>query len=493
MKKVICRKFNIILSVAIVLGCMFGLASCGKKKNNDDVHYEVVNGIIMEVHGNEVVGAADGSETEKDPSAQLQETVPVQQQDDYDVAAQHGVGEYDFTSVSDGTAVEFPDEEYNSISKADSVKLEKLKENLKNAAQACKEIYVNADKGEGFDVSLSSGTVGQMINALGEVGYSAIDYNGDYNMSAYEIFEDFCGNIVLNVNCSGTYYVVYPDGHISLFNLFRESGSWHLISMSLAWNDDCSTRIYSEGRYALGTVKYTNKGWLIYSRNTTDFDANQKANTDSYTMIRVKPYDANCKALAAKYVEPVGYFENNLFITNWSQDNFIPIDFNSLYAYLFGMYNGTQSLSSYNVRNYYKSIGGTRLYLIPEESFEKTVTYYFNIDVTLLKGISDYNSSLNSYFFLGYNRDYYTVTPRTPKPEVVDYVTNTDGSITMTVDAVNPWYGTDCAFRHKLTVMPWGNGSFKYVSNTLIDDVNNILPQQKLAEMLDVERSKTDY
>ena len=466
--------------LALILTC-----GCGKKK--DEVHYEVVDGIIIEVHGDEAV-TADAGNLSSDNLIIVEE-----EPEDYDVAAQHAVGEYDYSAVSDGTAVTFPDEEYNSISAADSVKLQKLRENLTNAASACKEIYMNADKGSSFDVTLSDADVASMISALGQVGYSAVDYNGEFNMSAYEQMDDFCGNIILNVNCSGTYYVVYPDGHLSLFNLYRESGTWHLISMSLAWNDDYTTRIYSEGRYALGTVKYTSKGWLIYSRNTSDFDDNQKANTDQYTMIRVKPYDDTCRALAEKYIERVGYFENNLFITNWSQDNFIPIDFNSLYAYLFGMYNGTESLSSYNVRNYYKAVGGTRLYLVPAEKFEEIVTHYFNIDVTLLKGISDYNSELGGYFFLGYNRDYYSVTPRTPTPEVVDYVYNSDGSITMTVDAINKWYGTDRAFTHQVTVMPWANGAFKYVSNTLVENENNILPQQKLSEMLNVERSKTDY
>ena len=482
MKKITGKKFIVIDLICI---CILLLCACGNKKNND-THYEVVNGVIVEVQGDEVIGTADAGEIDG-------VNIVDDSEEDYDVAAQYGIGEYDYGSISDGTAVSYPSEEYNTISSADSVKVEKLKENLENAAMVIKEIYENADKGEGIDVSLSSLTIQQMLSELGSVGYSAIDYNGNFDMSAYEQFEDFCGNIILNINTSGTYYVVYPDGHLSLFNLYRESGTWHLISMSLAWNDDYTTRIYSEGQYALGSVKYTNKGWLIYSRNTNDFDANQKANTNEYTMIRVKPYDATCKALAEKYIEPIGYFENNLFTTTWSQDNYIPIDFNSLYAYLFGMYNGTQSLSLYNVRNYYKAIGDTKLYVVPTSEFENIVDYYFNIDTSLLKAISDYSAELDGYLFLGYSYDYYNVTPRTPEPEVISYTTNDDGSISMVVDAVNSWYGTDCAFEHVVTVMPWANGRFKYMSNVLIESEDNILPQQKLSEMLNVEREKTKY
>ena len=207
-------------------------------------------------------------------------------------------------------------------------------------------------------------------------------------------------------------------------------------------------------------------------------------------MVRVLPYDSEKRTLCERYVEPVGYLENNLFTTTWNESNMGPIDFNSLYAYVFSLYNGTDMLSSYNVRSYYKAVQGTKLYLVPEDIFENNTTVYFNIDRSALKNISDYSASRGGYYFLGYNRDYYNVTPRTPTPEVVSYTYNTDGTITMVVDAVNKWYGTDRAFRHELTVRPTDGVSFRYVSNLLYEDENNILPVQKLSEMLNVEREK---
>ena len=210
-------------------------------------------------------------------------------------------------------------------------------------------------------------------------------------------------------------------------------------------------------------------------------------------MVRILPLDSEMRTLCKRYVEPVGYFENNLFTTDWNEGNMGPIDFNSLYSYVFGLYNGTDMLSSYNVRNYYKAVQGTKLYLIPEDIFENNTTVYFNIDRSALKNISDYSAQLGGYFFLGYNRDYYNVTPRTPSPEVVDYSYNTDGTITLTVDAVNKWYGTDRAFRHTLVVRPTDGVSFRYVSNTLQQDPGNILPPMKLSEMLNVELTKTTF
>lgn len=365
---------------------------------------------------------------------------------------------------------------------------------LETAADACREIYRTADKGDAANVTLSMSDVASMITAIGNAGYAAQDSTGKLNMQNYSALNTFGEMLSLSKDdIRETYFIVYPDGHISGFMLSRESQVWHLYSASMAWNDDLGIRVYSQGRYAVGRVKYTDKGWLIYSRDSSDFDENMQANTDSYVMIRVLPYDSEKRVLCEKYVEPVGYLENNLFTTNWSEANMGPIDFNSLYAYLFGMYNGTQMLSSYNVRNYYKAVQGTRLYLVPTDTFENTVTTYFNIDRAALKNISDYNAQLGGYFFLGYDRDYYNVAPKTPSPEVVSYTYNSNGSITMVVDAVNRWYGTDRAFRHELTVMPGSGASFRYMSNTLIEDESNIIPQKKLAEMLDVELTKTTF
>ena len=118
---------------------------------------------------------------------------------------------------------------------------------------------------------------------------------------------------------------------------------------------------------------------------------------------------------------------------------------------------------------------------------------YFNIDPSVLKNISDYSSHLGGYFFLPYSEDSYNTAPRAPQPEVTEYWYNADGTLTMRVDALNEWYGTDRAFSHELTVRPDGAGGFKYVSNTLITDENSILHTCQLSGQRDIERSKTGY
>ena len=54
-----------------------------------------------------------------------------------------------------------------------------------------------------------------------------------------------------------------------------------------------------------------------------------------------------------------------------------------------------------------------------------------------------------------------------PFPEVVDYIENGDGTLTLFVDGVWPDYNSDYAFTNQIVVRPLGNGAFRYLSNTI--------------------------
>lgn len=383
-------------------------------------------------------------------------------------------------------------EEYNTISTADKAEKKQVREALLNVADACTDIYNSAEKSDALNAVLPDSSYFAMVERIGSLGYAAVDSGERWDMEGSAGILEFCTELYLGQDCSGMYFVVYPDGQISAYRLTRELGQWHLITMSLQWKNG-KPEIYSEGQFAIGDVRYTDKGWLLYDRNFSSFDDNQRSNSSSWVFVRVKPCDETKKALCRKYVEPIGYFENNLFTTTWTRGNPAPIDFNSLYAYLFGMYHGTEMLSSYNIHSYYTAVSGTNLYVIPRDRFEEVVQYYFDISSQSLINISDYSSAAGGYFFLGYQTGYYNVTPRTPEPEVTDYWYNADGSLTLRVDAVNKWYGTDKAFTHELTVAEYKDGRIMYLGNTLLESEDNILPENKLSFLLDMERKKTKY
>lgn len=383
-------------------------------------------------------------------------------------------------------------EQYNSISEVSDTVKEQVANELMTVAEGCKDIYTQADKGTAINVVLSESTVREMVYRIGQMGYPAVDAFGKMDMQCPEPIIQFGNAIPGPDNIGVAYYTVYNDGQISVYYIGREKGMWYLISMSAEWSKNCEPSIMTQGRYVIGDVKFSDKGWLIYNRDTLGFDENQRSNSNSYVFVRVLPYDATKRSLCEKYILPVGYFENNLFTTTWNESNFGPIDFNSLYSSIFGMYMGTEDLAAYNAAQYFSNIEDTSLFLIPTENFERMVCQYFNIDRGVLKNISDYSYALDGYFFYGYREGLYNVTPRISEPEVVDYWYNSDGTLTMQVDAVNKWYGTDKAFSHQVTVRETATG-FQYVSNSLFIDENSILPQHNLSYLLNVERAKTSY
>lgn len=380
-------------------------------------------------------------------------------------------------------------ERYNSIDDADKGEKKAVREELLAVAEGCRDIYLAADKGSAMNAVLSDADVAAMVRRIGELGCSAVDYLGTMDMVCPDPIQLFGATIEGVADTSVSYYTVYRDGQISVYHLGRSSMKWYLIAMSAVWDRDGNPSVITEGRYVIGDVKFTRKGYLIYTRDTDSFDDNQKANTINCTFVRVLPYSADKRALCDRYITPIGYFENNLFTTTWSAPNYNVIDFNSLFAYLFGMYNGLDTLLASNASAYYEMLKGTNLYLIPTANFEAIVQQYFNIDSFALKAISDYSPGRGGYYFYGYADGIYNVTPRTPEPEVTDYWYNSDGTLTMRVDAVNKWYGTDCAFTHEVTVYDDGT-SFRYVANRLYESEDNILPETRLSNLLNAEKAK---
>lgn len=383
-------------------------------------------------------------------------------------------------------------EKYNSIQDADKNEIAQVQQELMKVAEGCKDIYQQADKGTAKNVVLSADTVRAMVDRIGQMGYPAVDVFAKLDMRCPDPIVRF-GNAMLGTqDISVSYFTVYNDGQISVYHIGRTGGLWYLIAMSSEWTSEGLPRIISQGRYVIGDVKFTDKGWLIYNRDTESFDDNQRTNINSYVFVRVLPYDDTKRELCEKYISPVGYFENNLFTTTWNESDFSVIDFNSLYSMIFSMYMGTDDLAAYNAAQYFSNVDDTSLFLVPTETFERMVCHYFNIDRSVLKNISDYSYALDGYFFYGYREGLYNYTPRISEPEVVDYWYNADGTLTMQVDAVNKWYGTDRAFRHQVTVRETSNG-FQYVSNNLYITEESIVPQCNLSYLLDMERAKTNY
>ncbi len=185
-----------------------------------------------------------------------------------------------------------------------------------------------------------------------------------------------------------------------------------------------------------------------------------------YTLIRLEKPEKELWELNQKYIRAGGYIGTNLFLTDWTEEDFSGLSFNDLWESLYHYKNGEQ----FNPKGYVYS-NELHCYQIPAEEFEQIILPFFNIDIQTLRFLSQYHGDGNYYpwrqietndyaFYLGY----YTIDP-----EVTAFQINPDGTITITVQMISTDLKTDCLFSHKVTVRPLENGGFQFVGNQVID------------------------
>ena len=97
---------------------------------------------------------------------------------------------------------------------------------------------------------------------------------------------------------------------------------------------------------------------------------------------------------------------------------------------------------------------------IPKVEFEEVVTTYFDISIETLEIYAQYDDVKGVY------------------PEVVNCIENEDGSLTLTVEAVFQEEGTDCSFRHEVTIREEGD-KWIYLGNCIEREGAYKIPEYK--------------
>ena len=353
-----------------------------------------------------------------------------------------------------------------------------LRKDAEAAISECSEVYAGLDKGEASNVVLSDTSVSQLVNALAASGYSVVDYFGGCDMKNPEALVNFGQAANLGNNAQASYFVVRNDGGIDAFTLMLQNGTATESVFSFEWDEDNMPHLYASGNYTLSEMRYTQKGWLILRRASKNNDA-------PYTMLRLSEYSAEKRGLAQKYLGTSPYSENNLFTCTWETGSYKDLDFNCLYPIFYGMYYGTNPLIFSNITELtgYSSVPGTGLHVVPYDDFERVIQHYIDVDASYLRQFAQTSSKYSGYYILGAQDRYYGsgASSSVPTAEVTDFWRNNDGTLSLQVDAISRENGTDCAFTHIVTIKETKNG-FRYYSNKLVENPENILPSQVLRQ-----------
>ena len=149
---------------------------------------------------------------------------------------------------------------------------------------------------------------------------------------------------------------------------------------------------------------------------------------EEHTALRVQPLDETYRVLSRKYLRPISFEQNNMFIVDWSEDDFGDLNFYDMYDILYPKVNG-----QYVPYVADDNLSVSAVYQIPKEEFESVIMKYFNIDSETLQSKTIYDSENLTYEYKprGFEEVEY---PEYPYSEVVGFSENSDGTITLTAN-----------------------------------------------------------
>ena len=104
-----------------------------------------------------------------------------------------------------------------------------------------------------------------------------------------------------------------------------------------------------------------------------------------YMAYRVLSLDETCRELNRKYILPIGYERNNMFLTDWSEEEFAELDFYDMFD-LFYQENHTAN-GEFTFGN---AMGTSAVYLISKEKFEPVIKSKFKISSEVLQSKTVY-------------------------------------------------------------------------------------------------------
>lgn len=238
------------------------------------------------------------------------------------------------------------------------------------------------------------------------------------------------------------------------YDLNSQNGEIYAICSNMTWDQDAPEAEYIN-EFQVQSWKYTKNGYFFIE----EYDRQGYDGYHGKIGFRVEPLDEACRELNRKYVMPVGYAGNKLFITNWNQSDYSQLDFYDLYEIMYLL-----KYEKYVPYNY--SQEGVEYY-IPKQDFEEVIQTFLTVESEVLESNAIYNAETKTYLYRPRGLYDYGSTYE-PYPEVVSYEKMDDGKIKLIINAV--WERTmqDNAMTSELVIQPLDNNRFHYISNQVI-------------------------
>ena len=342
---------------------------------------------------------------------------------------------------------------------------EESQENAEEIINICIDHYKKAaDENKIADLE----TIRSIVNCLGENGYPAVDSRNQINMTEPEKVVEFCEKVDAQEEAEITILEISYLGGFVKYDLHTKDGNVDVVRSYYKYENGNMKREVI-GNYQAEYWNYTEEGYLMFSGVwfSEELYVLALSGAEEHTALRVQPLDETYRELSRKYLNPISFERNNMFIVNWSEEDFGDLNFYDMFDILYPKVNG--QYAPYVADD---NLSVSAVYQIPKEEFESVIMKYFNIDSETLQSKTVYDSVDSTYEYKprGFEEVEY---PEYPYSEVVGFTENNDGTITLTANVVFPYAGDSKVYAHEVVVRPLENGQVQYVSNRIIPSEDN--------------------
>ena len=327
-------------------------------------------------------------------------------------------------------------------------------------------IYRNADKGDSLNVVLNNKSICKMIKKIKQQGYS-VTVSEDYsNMENYKRFSSFLAKAQEKQKGSGVIYEVHSEGSIGREKFIYDGKEMFLLASNASWDDNGKPIITFVSYTRIKKWRYSRKGWFCYELCVPEYPEVTEM-VDGSCLIRIKPMSDNKRKLSRKCVRGLAYQGNNILCSNWDQEHMQKIDYNGLYEYLYAM----KYKKKFNGKKYPSGI--------PKDQFEQLIMEYLPVSREDIEKYASYNEKKKTYDWM--RLGCFNYAPNffgTSIPEVTKIKHNSNGTVTLTVDAVCEMVlCNEAVITHELTVKFNKDGSFRYLGNKILNGGIKKIPE----------------
>ena len=215
---------------------------------------------------------------------------------------------------------------------------EEPQENAEEIINICIDFYKKAAE-ENKIADLE--TIRSIVNCLGENGYPAVDSRNQINMTEPEKVVKFCEKVDAQEEAEITILEISYLGGFVKYDLHTKDGNVDVVRSYYKYEIGNMKREVI-GNYQAEYWNYTEEGYLMFSGVwfSEELYVLTLSGAEEHTALRVQPLDETYRVLSRKYLRPISFEQNNMFIVDWSEDAFGDLNFYDMYDILYPKVNG---------------------------------------------------------------------------------------------------------------------------------------------------------